>query len=269
MQYVTVGSLTVSRFILGGNPFSGFSHQGQNRDREMLHYFTATRIKQTLREAESLGINTLLARVDQHIVRILMEYWDEGGTIQWIAQTCPELGAPLASAERAIAFGAKACYIHGGMMDFLLAQKRLAEVPPVLEKIRAAGLPAGVAGHNPKVFAWAEANLQADFYMCSYYNAAHRDQRAEHVSGMPEWFRDDDRQAMSATIRTLARPVIHYKILAAGRNDPAAAFRHAASTMRPTDMVGVGIYPKDRPGMLREDVALFETALKEAGQDAG
>ncbi|MGQ9454715.1 MAG: hypothetical protein ACUVRS_06220 [Armatimonadota bacterium] len=91
MQTVRIGNLEVSRFILGGNPFSGFSHQSAELDRAMLHYFTVERIKRVLRQAESLGINTLVARADNHIVRLLMEYWDEGGRIRWIAQTAPEM----------------------------------------------------------------------------------------------------------------------------------------------------------------------------------
>ena len=62
-------------------------------DRRMLHYYTSARIKQTFREAEALGINTVIARADHHIMRLLMEYWDEEGSLQWIAQTCPELGS--------------------------------------------------------------------------------------------------------------------------------------------------------------------------------
>jgi len=94
MQQVHIGGLSVSRLIIGGNPFSGFSHQGSARDEEMKHYYTTERIKATLHEAERVGINTHIGRADHHVMRFLLEYWDEGGTLQWIAQTCPELGAP-------------------------------------------------------------------------------------------------------------------------------------------------------------------------------
>ena len=90
MDTVTLGNLAVSRMILGGNPFSGFSHQSPERDREMVRYFTTARIKETMHQAEALSINTFLGRADRHIRRTLTEYWDEGGSIRWIAQTCPE-----------------------------------------------------------------------------------------------------------------------------------------------------------------------------------
>lgn len=264
MEQVQLKQLTVSRFILGSNPFSGFSHQGTDRDLEMKRYFTTERIKQTLRDAETLGVTTLVARMDHHVMRLLLEYWDQGGRLQWFAQTCPEVGDHEACVSRAATGGAKACHVHGGVMDHLLAQGRQEEVRPVIAMIRDQGMLAGIAGHNPKVFEWAEEHLDLDYYLCSYYNSAHRDQRAEHVSGTAEWFLEEDRRIMTGLIRSLSRPVVHYKVLAAGRNDPAAAFGVVARSMRPQDAVCVGVFPRDRPGMIREDVELFEQALKTA-----
>ena len=186
MDTILLGNVPISKLIIGGNPFSGFSHQGRERDLEMKRYYTVERIKQTLRMAEELGVNTHLGRADHHVMRMLLEYWDEGGTIQWIAQTCPEIGSIQRGVQNAINGGAKACFIHGGEMDFRLAQNKLDEVPEAIAKIKEAGMPAGIAGHNPRVFEWAERTLDLDFYMCSYYNSAHRDERAEHVSGTPE-----------------------------------------------------------------------------------
>lgn len=263
MEQISLGNLSVSRFIIGGNPFSGFSHQGHSRDIEMKRYYTTERIKQTLRAAEQVGINTHIGRADHHVMRFLLEYWDEGGSIQWIAQTCPELGTPERGIQNAITGGAKACFIHGGWMDFLLAQGRLDEVPPAIAAIKAAGMPAGIAGHNPQVFEWAEEHIDADFYMCSYYNSAHRDERAEHVSGTPEWFLSEDRDAMTRLIARLRRPVIHYKVLAAGRNPAAEAFAYVAEHLRPQDAVCVGVHTQDNPRMIEEDVALLEQALRQ------
>jgi len=248
--------------MLGGNPFSGFAHQTPEMSRRMKRYYTTARIKATLAQAESLGINAFVGRTDNHIMRVLMEYWDEGGHIQWFAQTCPELGPPEPSVQRAADNGAQAVHVHGGYMDFLLAQGRIDEVVPVIDKIHQAGMAAGIAGHNPDVFRWAErVGLQVDYYMCSYYNSSHRDERAELVSGMKEWFLAEDRKTMTELIQNLSRPVIHYKVLAAGRNDPAEAFDYVAHSMREGDAVCVGVYTEDKPDMLAEDVRLLEESL--------
>jgi len=260
MKCIALGRLEVSRFILGSNPISGFSHQSPEMDSRMRHYFTSAQTKRLYRDAESLGVNTIIARADHHIMRLFMEYWDEGGKAQWIAQTCPEIGTMERGVANAINGGAKACYIHGGLMDNLFAQGKLDEVPKGIEMIRGAGMPAGIAGHNPEVFKWAERELDCDFYMCCYYNPSSRDQNPEHQAGSREWFLDKDRQIMVDLIATLSRPVIHYKIMAAGRNDPAEAIAFAKSHMRPTDAVCVGVYDENNPDMLRENVELFEGA---------
>lgn len=257
MQSVRLGRLNVSRFILGTNPISGFSHQSPEMDDRMRHYFTTAQVKRLFREAESLGVDTVIARCDHYVMRVLMEYWDEGGTLQWIAQTCPELGTMERGIQNAINGGAKACYIHGGVMDNLFAQGKLDEVPTGIRMIRDAGLSAGIAGHNPEVFRWAESELDCEFYMCCYYNPASRDQSPEHKPGVREWFLEKDRQIMGELISGLSRPAIHYKIMAAGRSDPAEAFAFAKKHMRPTDAVCVGIYDQDAPGMLRQNIDLL------------
>ena len=262
LDTVQLGTITVTRFILGGNPFSGFSHQGEGRDLEMLRYYTAGRILTTFRQAEDLGINTFLGRGDQHIIRLLMEYRDNGGTLQWIAQTCPEMQSIEKSVERIIQGGAQACFIHGGVTDYLYANNLLDQIPPVIDMIKSAGLPAGIAGHNPQVFEWAEEHIDVDFYMCSYYNASHRDEHAEHISGMPEWFNPEDRDIMTGLIQKLNKPAIHYKILAAGRNDPREAFTFTAQHLRDSDAVCVGIYSGGKPDMIGEDLRLFRESLE-------
>jgi len=263
---VSIGGLEVSRVIIGGNPFSGFSHQSPRRDDEMRHYYTAERIKEELRRAWEVGVTTNLARADHHIIRVMMEHWDEGGRTRWIAQTCPSLGTAASCARQAIRFGAAACYVHGGQMDFMLANDRTDDARQAVEIVREAGLPAGVAGHNPKVFDWAEENLDVDFYMCSYYNPDDRSSHAAHVHGGPERYDPADRDAMTARIAGLSRPVIHYKVFAAGRNDPREALAFVAEHLRPQDAVCVGICSQDHPDMLAEDVALLDEALRAVGK---
>jgi hypothetical protein len=261
-----LGDLEVSRLIIGGNPFSGFSHQTPARDDEMRHWYSSARIKDALREAESIGVNAHIGRADHHVMRFLMEYWDEGGTIRWIAQTCPELGEIQRGVHNAIQGGASACYVHGGVMDHLFANQQLDSVRPATDMIRGAGLPAGIACHNPHVLDWAEDQLDVDFYMCSYYNSAHRDKNAELQSGQAEWFHDADRSTMTARIAGLSRPAIHYKVLAAGRNDPADAFDVVAEHLRPQDACCVGVFTKDGLDMLAEDAQFLAAALERRGK---
>jgi hypothetical protein len=266
MDTVKLGGLEVSRFILGGNPFSGFSHQNAALDHEMVHYFTSEQIKALFRQAESLGVTTHIGRADHHIMRVLTEYWDEGGTIQWLAQTCPEVGSTERGVQNGLRGGAKAIYLHGGDMDHRLATGTLDDIPAIINMIHDHGLPAGIAGHLPATFEWAEEHLNCDFYMCCYYNPIFRAVNPENPGGLEEVFDSADRDRMVALIPTLTKPVIHYKILASGRTEPREAFRFTAEHLRPEDAVCVGIFNKHRPNELEEDVRMFEEAMRDVGK---
>ena len=258
MKTITLGNIPVRQFILGSNPFSGFSHQGTERDAAMKRHFTTETIKATMRQAASLGVNTVIARTDYHVIRVLGEYWDQGGQLQWFAQTCPEVGDHETCVNRAEKGGAKACHIHGGVMDHLLYNQRLDEVQAVVDMIRDKGMLAGIAGHNHQVFVWAEEYLDVDYYMCSYYNPIRRDKRPDHVAGLQEYYLNEDRDTMLALIKNLSRPAIHYKVMAAGRNDPEEALALVGQNLRENDAVCVGVYTKDKANMLEEDIALLE-----------
>ena len=181
----------------------------------------------------------------------------------WMAQTCPELG----SVEQ----GIDQCSRR--RRQGLPHPRRNDGLPSGEQSIGRSSRPdrkesdrpewaAGIAGHNPQVFVWAEKNLDVDYYMCSYYNSASRDKKADHVSGMKEWFLNDDRRTMAELIQGLSRPVIHYKVLAAGRNDPADAFNFVARHLRRQDAVCVGIYTKDHPDSMAENIRLLNDGLK-------
>ena len=263
MDTVSLGGVEVSRFIVGSNPFSGFSHQGIEADARMTHYYTTQHIKDVLYDAERLDLTATLGRTDHHMMRMLLEYWDEGGKLIWLAQTCPGVGPQEWGIAWARDNGAKACHLHGGHLDYLYAQGRIDEVPPLISMIHDAGMPAGIAAHNPDVIRWAEENVEVDYYMCSYYNSMRRDERPEHVHGYAEWFWESDRETMIELIQKLSKPAIHYKVMAAGRNDPADALRVVAGAMRPGDAVCVGVFPEVKADMLEEDVRLLERYLAE------
>jgi hypothetical protein len=79
MPRIRLGGLRVSRLIAGSNAISGFWHQTEERSRAMRRYFTAARIKEHLAERERNGVNAIVARADNFVMRMLAEYWDEGG----------------------------------------------------------------------------------------------------------------------------------------------------------------------------------------------
>ncbi|HEO71375.1 MAG TPA: hypothetical protein ENN80_08935, partial [Candidatus Hydrogenedentes bacterium] len=149
-EVVKLGNVPVSRFILGGNPFGGYSHQSPRRSEEMLDWYTMERVKEAYRRAEDAGVTTHIGRADHFIMRALREHWNEGGTLTWICQTCPGVGPIERGIRNAVLGHARACFIHGGEMDHRVARDDTGEIIDGVSMIKAHGMAAGVAGHSTR-----------------------------------------------------------------------------------------------------------------------
>ena len=260
MRVVPIGRAQVSGLCIGGNPFSGFSHQNGDRDRQMRAFYTPERIKDTLRAAEAAGINTFFGRTDDHIHGIIREYRAEGGTIQWFAQVCTDRDQPDSWRKwlhAAIDLGACAAYIHGGVVDSWHANEQFDTFEEALAIMRQGGIAAGFAGHQPAAHAWIRDNLDVDFQMCCHYNPSDRSKRPQHTNVGEKWD-DEDREIMLRTVATIPKPVVHYKVFAGGNRPIVPAFEVLGRTMRPGDVACVGFFLDDDPDMIRQDIELFE-----------
>ena len=230
MRLRTIGSAQGSGLCIGGNPFSGFSHQSPERNQEMLDYHTPERIHEVLRTAEDHGINTF-GCTDAHFFGALRDLGDAGGQIQWFAQVCIERGCTGA-------------YIHGGVVDNWHAAERWDLFEEVLGRMRDAGVVSGFAAHQPQAQAWIRDHLDPDFQMCSYYNPTDRSKSAHHQDSGEKW-EDEDRDAMLEVIANITRPVVHYKLIAGG-------------TLCEDDVALIGVFLKDHADLIAEDVDLFD-----------
>jgi len=264
MRKVKFGDIEVTRLVIGGNPFSGFSHQGPERDREMIRYYTVANIKDALRKAEAAGVDTFFGRTDRHIRRLMREYWDEGGTIQWFGQTASELCDQLRAIRDAARDGATGVYVHGGQVDYWYARQEFDMLRAALDTMRECGVVAGFAGHSPDAHAWIRDNLEPDFQMVSYYDPSDRADSPHHVPTVDEKWDDAHRDEMVALIHTIPRPVVHYKVFAGGNKSVADGFRFLAASMRENDLVCIGHYLKDNPDMIAENVRTFEDIVERA-----
>ncbi|MGI5819545.1 MAG: hypothetical protein ACOX9R_15755 [Armatimonadota bacterium] len=258
MSRVNFCGIDVSRLILGGNPFSGFSHQSRERDQEMMDYYTVERLKETLARAEAAGINTAIMRSDPHIHRLLREYYNEGGKIQWIAQISGNRsleGFP-AEVRRARDAGAVAGYLHGGLLDACYADRDEDGFARLVETLREGGFPVGTAGHAPEAHLWAyELDVPLDFQVVCFYNCG-----SLH-DGKGEKFQEPDPEHAMDAIQRIERPCIAYKIMAAGRVEPRAAFKRAFAGIKPGDVVNVGVHRGDNDDMVEENARMVSEIL--------
>jgi len=247
LPQIDLGKNKVTRLIVGGNPFSGNSHQSDKMNREMRDYHTTEKIKETLRECEAQGINTVQARGDIHIMRMLNEYWNDGGKIQWIAQTASELASIPNNVRQIASYGAIACYHHGSKTDALFRDGKLDSAKEVLSAIRDTGMAVGLGTHNPEVIRYSEDNhFDVDFYMMAFYN----------LSSRGEVYLSEDRESACKIIREVDKTFLAFKIMAAGRNEPQEAFRYTYENIKPTDAVVIGVFTKYHTHQVKENVEL-------------
>ena len=258
LPHVDFCGLDVTRLILGGNPFSGFSHQSRERDEEMMDYYTMERLKETLARAEAAGINTSIMRSDFHIHRLLREYYNEGGEIQWIAQVgAGRLGTEFAAeAGRAWKAGAVSAYLHGGLLDACYAERDADGLARLVDILREGGDgPVGSAGHAAEAHLWAYELDLLDYHVVCFYNCG-----SLH-DGKGEKFQEPDPEHAIAAIQQIEKPCIAYKIMAAGRVEPRAGFERAFSGIKPGDVVNVGVYRGDNDNMVEDNVTMVREIL--------
>jgi hypothetical protein len=253
--------LTVSRLAIGGNPFSGISHQNRERDIVMRDYFTVARIKETLAECEKNGISLFFGRADNHIMRMLAEYWNEGGRIRWFAQTTPERSSLHDNIRQAADSGAAGIYIHGGTAKDFRDSGDWGGLAKAVELIRSLGIPAGSATHQPDFHAARRGSgVDLDFCLqCLYQLDGRRGKIHEHDA--KETFYDDDRIPALEAVVANPEPTFAYKVLAAGRKETRPALTEVARYLKPADGILMGMCPDTNINMVADNAALVASVL--------
>jgi hypothetical protein len=263
-----IGKLAISRLIIGGNQFSGWSH---SRDLKYLRdlfkaYATEARIMDTLQLAEENGVNAIITASSAY----LSKYWQQrGGRIQWIAQVHPKVNDVTSDIKRAIDSGAVGAYVQGGVGDSFVKGGRVDLLGRAVEFIRSNGLIAGVGGHSLAVpRAVEQAGIRPDFYMKTlhhgkYWSATPTEQRVEFNvdSGGPHdydniWSITPEKTI--AFMQDVPRSWIAFKVLAAGAIHPREGFPYAFANG--ADFVCVGMFDFQ----IRENAIIARNAIAAA-----
>jgi hypothetical protein len=230
-----IGKLTISRLIIGGNLIAGFAHA---RDlmyvsQLMKNYFTDEKVFETLQLAEAHGINTV--NTNPSCTKVIRRYREErGGKIQWIVQGYPTASGNLDGLKKTIDDGAQAIYVQGNIADRMVRRGKLDVIAKSLELIRASGLPAGVGGHDLAVPRTCEREkFPVDFYVKTlhaqnYFSAQRPSQKGTPVveNRADNYWCVNPEETM-AFMKTVEKPWIAYKVMAAGAINPKRAFAYA------------------------------------------
>ena len=250
---IRLGKVEVSRLILGSNPFFGYAHEEGDFGRQMKEYYTDQRIIEVLDNAAALGVTAVAAPPSTDWIRVFDKYRSAGGKLTtWIAQPHGSAAKMKEEIDSCAKAGAKAAFIQGHRVEEQFEKNTFDVVRGWLEHIKSHGMAAGIAAHRPDIHPAAEKQgFPADFYFQCFFR----------VDQQPENFAIECRDKAIESIRSItAKPVVAYKVLGAVRLPPDEAFAYAFKHLAAKDGVCVGIFNKDKPGMLADDVALLRRA---------
>jgi uncharacterized membrane protein YphA (DoxX/SURF4 family) len=257
-----------SRLILGGNLLSGWAHS-----RDLIYvsqlvkaYHNKDRIFATLLVAEKCGVNTLLT--NPILCSLIDEYWKRRiGKIQFISDCAgldyDDKGAhPMAfdkyldKVQRAIDYGAVACYIQGETADYYIKNGQPDRLAKVIERIRQNEVIVGIGAHHLETLQGCVATgMIPDFWMKTmhhhdYWSARHPEEHDNMYCHTPA--------ETAAWMRERPEPWIAFKVMAAGAIHPKDAFRYAYESG--ADFVCAGMYDFQ----MVEDVNIALAALGSA-----
>jgi len=257
-----IGDLGISRIICGGNLIGGWAHSRDLMYASKLFkaYNTDEKVLDTLALCEQYGVNTILTNPvsgDQ-----ITRYWRErGGSIQWISEVHPSPETPEAGISEAVNRGACMAYIQGNVGDRLVRGGHLDTIAKTMEAIKKQGVPAGVGAHSLKtVMECEKAGVGAEFYVKTlhskqYWSAQRRDQTAEVVDNLADNYWCMDPEETIAYMKTLEKPWVAFKVLAAGAIHPKVGFKYAFENG--ADFVCVGMFDFQ----VAEDAAILKSTL--------
>ncbi len=170
-----IGKLELSRLMLGGNLITGAAHSRDLRyvAQLMYRYNTADKIAETLALAEQHGINSINTHVSDQNNHLVKQYRKKhGDKMKWImaVYAVPMSDNPYELIDRAKQEGADAIYLWGCAADGLVL-KNMELVKRTVERMRATGLPVGIAAHTLNVIVQCEkAKLEVDFYQKTFHS---------------------------------------------------------------------------------------------------
>ena len=230
-----IGKVKISRLICGGNLIGGYAH---SRDLTyvsslLMHYFTDEKIIETLQICEENGINTIITGSGS--AELLKKYREErGGQIQWIAQCTAQTDDLTGDVKKAIDAGAVGAFLIGNIGDLWARNERMDMIGKVVDFIKGNGIIGGVGGHNLETpMACEKAGLNTDFYMkthhsTNYWSKRQPDQDKDVIDNynMDNYW-DKNPEKTVEFMKTMEKPWIAYKVLAAGAIHPRDGFKYA------------------------------------------
>ncbi|MBT3319867.1 MAG: hypothetical protein HN948_09870 [Clostridia bacterium] len=274
MKTVDFFGTSVSRLIMGDNPFNGHSYVPEIYDgEEMMDYYTAENAVKALFEAENNGITACMPLATDYMLRVLRDYRNQGGRMDIVFQPYPAIDLKI-NVRMMMAMDPIAIYHQGTTTDNLNEGGDIEKLRENIKILRDSGLPVGLGTHVPETVARSEEeDWGVDFYSTCFCNARRGDEgrQSGFITGETKKlvFRIEDRHDMFDVVQSVKKPFILYKLFAGGQifydKDEAQvraaiydAFKEADERIKDTDLLCVGVYQKYK-NQMKENVDIFKS----------
>ena len=249
MPQLKLGPHSVSRLIVGGNPFHGYSHFNNILSQTMKEWADRDKVCDILAGCERHGINTWQFSHHDRGMGDLARHRETGGQIQWLLLSHREIETDFSLLPGVAKLAPLGIAHHGGSAERKRREGRIGEIKDFLKAVRDTGVLVGLSTHDPDFLAQAEdEDWDVDYYMTAlYYLTRTKEEWIDLLGTRPigELYLPDDPPRMFQAMQQTRKPCLCYKVLAAGRRrDVNAAFQETLENIKPNDGMIIGMWPK-------------------------
>lgn len=245
----------IARLVIGSNWFRGYSHMSAARDKWIKRYQTTERVVEVLKVCTAGGMNATICGYDAKYHEALQRHEEETGRhITWFitpgGSSTDEL---LTHIDQCAETGAEFCLPHTSWTDARLhpASQTITDYEKVAAHIRDCGMIPGLSTHRPETIVVGDA---AGYDIAAYvqpYNAL-----GFLCAVETDW--------VGRIITQTEKPVLIIKPLAAGRLHPLTGLNFVLNTIKPTDLVCLGLLSEEEA---EEDLEIMRQVLAQQPVD--
>lgn len=235
MKKIKIGNKEYSKMICGTNAFYGYSHFSDARNKEYIKRFSDDYIKKTLKFCIDNGINTIESSANERIQNIINEIRKES-IINFIGTTRIDETSAMKSHQVKLKYlldnKSDVCIIHSQFVDRPNSTQEIKGLQPLIDEIHQSGLLAGISTHKNSTIELCEKKYDIDVYLYPL-----------NMLGFvyPGYEGNETVKERIELIKSVDKPFIIMKTLAAGRISPCDGLKFALDNIKDNDIISLGI----------------------------